>query len=128
MLNTATGVADLLRGSFATGALASPFSVTGFGAFDNLAAGASFDGLQVSFAGFGSGNFESSIVLHPLGFNASGFQAALVDQTLVLRGSVAAVPEPGTYMMLLSGLMLVFAIIRRRSVGSANGDSFGSNS
>ena len=115
VINTATGLADFLRGSFA-GGVASPFSLTGFVGFDNLAAGASFGGLQVLFTGSVAGDFESSIVLRSTGFNAGGFAGALADQTVVFRGSVAAVPEPGTYAMLFSGLMMVLLIVRRRTV------------
>ena len=116
VLNTASGVADLLRGSFATDSVANPFSLIGFAAFDNLAAGASMGGLHVFFAASLNGNFESSIMLHSAGFNTRGFEGALADQTLVLRGSVlAAVPEPGIYLMMFCGLMLIMVIGRRRA-------------
>jgi hypothetical protein len=115
VFNSAVGFADLLRGSFVTSGVDSPFALTGFGNFDNLIAGAQFGGLSVSMAGAIVGNYENTIVLRSTGFNASGFSGDLADQTLVLRGSVAAVPEPGTYAMMFAGLMVIVFTVRRRS-------------
>jgi len=120
VLNTASGIfSDFLRGSFAIGGVASPFSLSGFSDFDNLAAGSSFVGLQVLFAGSTIGNFENNIVLSSTGFNASGYAVALDDRTLVLRGTVTPVPEPGTYGMILTGLLVVVFTVRRRTARQA---------
>jgi hypothetical protein len=70
--------------------------------------------LHIAFDSATLGSFEDVIVLHAFGSNASGFDAALADTRLVLRGNVitVAVPEPGTYLMMMGGLLLL-VIVRR---------------
>jgi hypothetical protein len=118
VLNSAIGPADLLSGSFDLGGVGSGFTLTGFSSFADLVAGASFDDLGVLFADAAAGSFEATIVLHASGSNASGFFDRLDDTTLVLRGdvsgAVAAVPEPETYLLMFTGLLVMTAIARRR--------------
>jgi hypothetical protein len=64
-----------------------------------------------------AGTFAATLVLHANGSNASGWSGALDDTTLVLRGevaSVAAVPEPETYALMLGGLLAVIGARRAR--------------
>ena len=116
VLNSAIGPADLLSGDFDLGGVGNGFTLAGFGSFAGLVAGSSFDGLAVLFADDAAGSFEATIVLHGSGSNASGFVGRLDDTTLVLRGDVGvpAVPEPGTYMLLFTGLLVVAAVAHRR--------------
>jgi PEP-CTERM motif len=117
VLNSATGLADLLGGSFSISMSDPNFHLSGFDSFSGVAAGGSFGGLTVSFDGTTLGAFDETLVLHANGSNASGYDAALADTTLVLHGditAVAAVPEPGTYLLMLSGLLAIGQVVRRR--------------
>ena len=120
VFNSAIGPADLLRGSFDISGVGPGFTLDGFGSFAGLAAGSSQGGLRIVCDSAALGRFEDIIVLHAFGSNASGFDAALADTTLVLRGDVlaVAVPEPGTYLMMLGGLLLL-VWVRRRERGRA---------
>jgi len=121
VLNSAIGPADLLSGSFDLSGIRNGFTLTGFGSFSDLVAGASFDGLGVVLADAAVGSFEATIVLHASGSNASGFFDRLDDTTLVVRGdvagAVAAVPEPETYLLMVAGLVVMTAVARRRRPG-----------
>ena len=116
VLNSAIGPADLLSGDFDLSGVGNTFALTGFGSFSELVAGASSAGLGVLFAGDAAGSFEATIVLHASGSNTSGYVGRLDDTTLVLRGdiAVAAVPEPGTYMLMVTGLLAMTAVAQRR--------------
>ena len=117
VLNDVIGPADLLSGDFDIAGVGPGFTLSGFGSFANLIAGDSFGGLSVVFASNAQGAFLSSLVLHSKGSNASGFIGQLDDTTLVLRGSVnavGAVPEPGTYVLMFAGLLVVVGTARRR--------------
>ena len=117
VLNGASGLADLLAGSFDVSGVGSEFSLSGFGPFSGLGAGAAQSGLLVSFASGTLGTFDDAIVLHAFGSNASGYNAALFDTTLVLHGSVVginAVPEPGTNLMIFIGLLGLVGVGRAR--------------
>lgn len=113
VLNIAVGPADLLSGSFAVGP-GSGFVLGGFSPFGNIAAGESHGGLDIGFDSDMIGEFRQTIVISAAGSNASGYFGALGDTTLVLRGSVVAVPEPQTYALMLGGLLGVW-LMRRRS-------------
>ena len=116
VLNGAIGPADLLSGSFDLNGVGPGFTLSGFGSFADLIAGDSFGGLSVVFASQAQGVFLSSLVLHTTGSNASGFIGQLDDTTLVLRGNVGvvAVPEPGTYVLMFAGLLVVVGAARSR--------------
>jgi hypothetical protein len=117
VLNSAIGPADLLNGSFDLGGLDGGFTLSGFGSFSDLVAGAAFDGLGVRFSDAAEGAFLTTLVLHASGSNASGFVGALDDTVLVLRGDIgvtAAVPEPETYALLLAGLLVIGRIAHAR--------------
>jgi hypothetical protein len=124
MVNSAVGPADLLRGSFDLADIGPAFVVDGFGSFAGLAAGASQGGLHIDFDSATLGSFEDVIVLHAFGSNASGFDAALADTRLVLRGNViaVAVPEPSTYLMMMGGLLLL-VLVRRGKRSCVSGPS-----
>ncbi len=114
VFNSATGPADLLRGSFDTSGVGPGFLLDGFTPFANIAAGSSQGSFSITFDSATLGAFENIIVLHSFGSNASGFDGALTDTTLVLRGDVlaVAVPEPGTYLLMLGGVVLL--LVRKR--------------
>jgi hypothetical protein len=116
VLNGAIGPADLLSGNFDLTGVGPGFTLGGFGPFTDLIAGDSFGGLSVVFASQTQGAFLSSLVLHSTGSNASGFIGQLDDTTLVLRGNVGvvAVPEPGTYVLMFAGLLVVVGATRSR--------------
>jgi len=117
VLNTATSFADALRGSFDLGSssLTDNFTFAGFEAFADLAAGSAYGGLTVNFASTFVGDFDQVIVLRSTGTNASGYEGSLGDIQLHLQGSVAAVPEPETYMLMAGGLITIW-LARRRSL------------
>ena len=116
VLNSATGPADLLGGSFTIASADPNFQLSGFGSFSGIGAGGSQGGLTVSFDGSTPGSFTETLVLHGIGSNASGYSGAIADTTLVLEGQIsAAVPEPGTYLMMFSGLLAILQMVRRRT-------------
>ena len=119
VLNSATGLADLLSGSFTSAGSVPGFDLSGFDAFSGLGAGQSKDGLTIDFDTGTAGTFEDTITLQATGSNASGYSGALGEVTLVLEGqitgSTAAVPEPGTTALLLAGLGALIGLGRKRS-------------
>jgi hypothetical protein len=122
VLNSAIGPADLLSGAFDLSGTGPGFTLSGFGSFANLVAGAGFDGFGVRFDDAAQGAFLATLVLHASGSNASGYVGGLDDTFLVLRGDVAfaaAVPEPETYVLMLAGLLVVARIANRRRQRSA---------
>jgi hypothetical protein len=115
ILNSAVGPADLLNGSFAFGA-GSGFTFDGFGPFAGIAAGAGRGGLDIAFGSAQLGDFSQTITISSFGTNASGYQGPSFDTTLMLRGTVttvAAIPEPETYLLMSAGLVAVWLARRR---------------
>jgi hypothetical protein len=117
IFNVADGPADLLNGTFAAGAGAG-FELSGFGPFAGIAAGAGQGGLDIAFGGASVGDFSRTVSISSFGSNASGYRGPDFDTSLVLRGSVAfsvaAIPEPETYVLMAGGLMFLWVARRRQ--------------
>ena len=112
----AAGPADLLNGSFSLAA-GSPFALAGLDRFADIAAGGSARGFDIVFDGGSLGTFSEIVTVSSFGSNAGGYLGPAIETTLVLRGTVvavAAVPEPETYLLLSTG-MLVLWVARRRN-------------
>ena len=115
LANAASGTADALAGSWSLAALAGgPFSVAGFEAFTGLVAGGQLAGLTVSFDLGTEGSFSRTVVLNSLSTNGSGPDLALGPISLRLQGTVVAIPEPGTYLMMAVGVLVMGSIARRK--------------
>ncbi|MBK7424765.1 MAG: S-layer family protein [Propionivibrio sp.] len=124
LTNSAFGPADALAGTFNLSALQTgdPFQLGGFNSFNNIAAGNSLaGGLSVGFSGTSLGSFDRLIVLNRLSTNSSLTEPErqLLAIELRLQGEVLAVPEPGTYGMMLTGLLVVVFGARRRTARQA---------
>jgi hypothetical protein len=122
LLNGAIGPADDLGGSFDLSGLVAggAFTVSGLGSFSGLVAGDSIEGLQFSFGSGTLGSFDSVIVLSSLSTNASDPAGlALGNIELHLQGTVVAVPEPGTWVLMVGGLLLLARVARRRVLAAA---------
>jgi hypothetical protein len=118
--NPALAPADNLGGSFDLSGITagSPFTLGGFGSV-NVAAGSTLSGLSVSFASGAAGVFDEVIVLRGLSTNGSGADMHLADVSLHLTGTVVAVPEPGTYLLMAGGLLMLARVTRRRALKRA---------
>jgi len=93
-LNTATGPADALDGSFAINDLGG-FLNSGFVGFTTLAAGTSIAAGTITLDTSQPGSFSEAITLTPTDVGAGGFSAALPTETLTITGTVAAAPAGG---------------------------------
>jgi len=116
LTNVTSGPADALAGSFdLSGVLSgSVFTVAGFGDFSGLEAGSVLSGLTVNFGSGQLGTFDQVIVLNSLSTNGSGPDLTLGGIQLHLQGTVVAVPEPGTYLLMIGGLLLLACKARKR--------------
>ena len=118
--NDAVGPSDLLDGNY-TFADPIDFGESGFTSFTDLASGGFTSALMLGFDSATLGSFSDTIVLHGVGHNASGYSGAIGDITLIVRGTVAgsvgAVPEPDSFLLLGLGIPLLF--IRRRAKAKA---------
>ena len=85
----------------------------------DIVAGSTLSGLTVNFASGAAGVFDEVIVLRGLSSNGSGPDLHLADVQLHLTGTVVAVPEPGTYLLMAGGLLMLARVTRRRSLKRA---------
>ena len=114
LLNNILGPADTLTGDFILPT--SDFSFSGFDAVGDIAAGNSQTGFLVGLSLAEAGLFDTSIVFNPLSENASGFSGALPQLTINVAANVvpSAIPEPGTFTLLI-GCASIVAVRRRRA-------------
>jgi autotransporter-associated beta strand protein len=92
IVNTATGFADFLSGSF-DAAGGADISASGLDAFSGLGAGQSDTAPTVTISPVVGGAFSETIVVHGTGSNAGGYSGVLADTTLTVVGTMA----PQTY-------------------------------
>jgi hypothetical protein len=109
VLNDVAAPADLLDGYFTFDfGPTQDFLLSGFSPFTDIGAGGSFGGLSIGLDTSHLGNFTDSIILLSFGHNASGFSGEFPNITLLLQGNVieggGEVPEPATWLLILSGL------------------------
>jgi len=93
-INAATGLADLLQGSFVV-AGTTGFTNIGFAPFGSLAAGLADTVGTVSLSTGTAGSFTETVTLFASGTNASGYLGTLTPDILTITGSVVG-PPPGT--------------------------------
>jgi hypothetical protein len=89
ILNSATGPADSLSGSFALSGTTG-FTNTGFASFSGEGAGAADTAPTIVLNTATLGTFTETIVIDPTGSNASGYKGALAPETLIVTGTVSA--------------------------------------
>jgi hypothetical protein len=89
VLNSATGLADLLGGSFTVTTASTAITNTGLTAFSDLGAGAADTAPVVRLATTAAGTFSERITIASAGSNASGYSGALAPLTLTVIGIVA---------------------------------------
>jgi hypothetical protein len=89
VLNSATGLADLLGGSFTVTTGSTAITNTGLTAFSGLGAGAADTAPVVKLATTTAGTFSEKITIASAGSNASGYSGALAPITLTVTGIVA---------------------------------------
>jgi hypothetical protein len=120
VLNTALGYADLLKGSFST--TGDFFTFSGLNPFENVSAGNISDNFIVSFitSNLKAGDYFGTVILHGIGYNASGYNASIGDYTLNIHGVVLAdtnaVPEPPEWLLMTIGLGLICFNLRNRKI------------
>jgi hypothetical protein len=115
--NDASAPADTLGGGFDLNA--PNFILSGFSAFDGIEAGNLLSGLEVGFNANALGDYNGLILLHPFGYNSSGFNGTLPDIALNLQAEVVSgqpVPEPSTWILLVTGLGTLGWIRRMRKM------------
>jgi len=86
-LNAATGLADLLSGSFTVSG-SKAFTNTGLTAFSGLGAGQADAAPAVSLSTSNTGTFTETIMFASAGSNASGYTKALASETLTITGTI----------------------------------------
>jgi hypothetical protein len=86
-LNTATGPADALSGSFAIAGAAGVVT-DGFGGVAGIAAAGSAGAGTISLSTSTAGTFSKTIVFDPKGSNSSGYSENLAPETLTVLGVV----------------------------------------
>jgi hypothetical protein len=89
VLNGATGLADLLGGSFTVTTASTAITNTGLTAFSGLGAGGADTAPVVKLATTTAGTFSEKITIAAAGSNASGYSGALTPITLTVTGIVA---------------------------------------
>jgi hypothetical protein len=119
--NDVVGPADLLRGAFDLTA-ANDFLYGGWNPFTGLSAGGAVGGLGIDFTASGLGLFEDTITFNGFGYNDSDFEGLAQSRTLLIRANVVdennAVPEPGTLLLVLLGLLALSHRAARRTAGT----------
>ncbi|MEM7146989.1 MAG: choice-of-anchor D domain-containing protein [Verrucomicrobiota bacterium] len=110
VLNDVLGPADTLAGSWVINA--PDFTTSGFTAFSGIDAGDAFSPLQVSLSAATLGSFNGTITLNPRSQNASGFDGALTNVVLNIRGEV--IPEPTAPLLTLIAALSLLATRRSR--------------
>jgi len=90
-LNAATGLADLMGGSFVL-AGTTGFTDTGFSPFSTLAAGAADTSPTIALSTSQAGVFTETVTLQAYGTNSSGFNATLAPDILTVTGTIVQPP------------------------------------
>ena len=90
------------------------YGLTNTGSFKNFVAGAQWYGTD-----YEPDHSFAWVLYNSWGGQSANFPVSTLLSAMAVRvGDVAPVPEPGTYALLLAGLLFVGAVARRRKVGS----------